>query len=696
VFRQIKHKLKSDKSEIGLPVIACLCAYVLRVTFDVSFDFETRMLFFYSAIVVSAWWSGFKGGMLATFLTVVFDVFLLNDLQIFGDGDLRDFARLGLVSVNGVFISALFWIVKDAVREERLAKERAERSEEKYRALLAESQRIAESLRVSERKYRLVFSASPLPKWIIDRRTLKIVEVNDAAVRHYGYTRDEFLNLSIVDLCFRDDAESLRGHLNEVHSADSRAASSSELSIRHRRRSGEIINAVTYISDLDFDGRPVALIAANDVTSILEAEARLREAKEAADKAKQAAEAANEAKSRFLANMSHEIRTPLGAILGFAELMQDQELTPSDRLNCVSTILRNGEVLSRVINDILDLSKIESDRLEIERIPFNPLELLDEVTALLSLQAQEKGLELSVKSQGPLPMLVLTDPTRLRQILLNIIGNAIKFTARGKVEVRVRSFPKPGTSDRSALEFVVHDTGPGITKEQRKRLFQPFLQADTSTARVYGGTGLGLVLSQRLARALGGDLHLKWSEPGKGSIFAFTVDIGSRDELSEIGMRTEVNILASGADHRVVHGATAWTDPIDIHVLLVEDAPDNRVLVSRFIKAAGARVDCVDNGLEGVMSALSGKYDLVLMDIQMPRMDGFEAVRLLRREGYQGPIVALTAHAMKSDREQCLEAGFDDHLVKPINRKALIETLRRYAPGANPRSKDLSPQPQIH
>lgn len=696
MFDHIRHKLKSDRSEIGLPVIACLCAYVLRVIFDASFDFETRSLFFYSAIVVSAWWSGFKGGIVATVLTVVFDVFFLTDRQTVGVTSPHELARLGLIVFNGAFISVLFMIVKDAVREERLAKERAERSEERYRELLAESQRIAENLRISERKYRLVFSTSPQPKWIFDRKTLKIVDVNDAAVRLYGYTRDEFLNLSITDVCYRDDVAEFRKHLSEVHAPDSDTSSSSEIALRHRKRSGEIINVETNISDLDFDGRAVALMTSNDVTSILEAEARLREAKEAADLAKQAAEAANEAKSRFLANMSHEIRTPLGAILGFAELMRDQVQSESDRLDCISTILRNGEVLSRVINDILDLSKIESERLEIERIAFNPLELLDEVTALLNLQAQEKGLELSVISQGPLPMRVLTDPTRLRQILINIIGNAIKFTARGKVEVRVKSFTKPDSPDRLALEFLVQDTGSGITKEQRERLFQPFLQADTSTTRIYGGTGLGLVLSQRLAQALGGDLYLKWSEPNQGSIFAFTIDIGSREELSDIGLKTELNIGASATDHRVVHGASAWTDPIDIRVLLVEDAPDNRVLVSRFIRATGARIDCVDNGLEGVMSALSGNYDLVLMDIQMPRMDGFEAVRLLRREGYQGPIVALTAHAMKSDREQCLKAGFDDHLVKPLNRKALIETLRRYARNSTQGSQDMSTQPQIH
>lgn len=696
MFDHIRNKLKSDRSEIGLPVVACLIAYALRVTFDASFDFETRTLFFYSAIVVSAWWSGFKGGIVATALTVVFDIFFLTDRHTVDLTSPHEIGRLGLIIFNGLFISVLFMIVKDAVREERLAKERAEKSEEKYRTLLAESQRIAESLRISERKYRLVFSASPQPMWIFDRKTHKIVEVNDAAVRHYGYTRDEFLELEVEELCYRDDVDEFRRRLAENHAPDSVTSSSSEMALRQRKRSGAIINVEAYISDLDFDGRPAALMTCHDVTSILEAEARLREAKEAADRAKQAAEAANEAKSRFLANMSHEIRTPLGAILGFAELMKDQDQTASDRLDCITTILRNGEILSRVINDILDLSKIESDRLEVERIAFNPLEVLDEVTALLNLQAQEKGLELSVISQGPLPMRVLTDPTRLRQILLNIIGNAIKFTAKGKVEVRVRSFSKPDDPDRLALEFLVQDTGSGIAKEQRERLFQPFLQADTSTTRLYGGTGLGLVLSQRLARALGGDLFLKWSEPGQGSIFAIIIDIGSRQEISEIGMKTEVNIGASASDHRVVHGATAWTDPIDINVLLVEDAPDNRVLVSRFIKATGARVECVDNGLEGVMAALTGRYDLVLMDLQMPRMDGFEAVRLLRREGYQGPIVALTAHAMKSDREQCLNVGFDDHLVKPINRKALNETLRRYARNSAQRSQDMSLQPQIH
>lgn len=679
VFDRIKEKICSNRSNIGIPIVACLCAFALRIVLDTSFDIETRSLFFYSAIVISAWWAGLSGGLIATLITVIFDAFFFIDgSRGWSDGP-RELARLSLVGLNGALISFLFMVVRDAVSSERSAKEASEAGEKRYRALAYESSRIARNLRVSEKKYRLIFSSSPQPMWIFDRKTLGIVDVNEAALRHYGYAREEFLKLNIIDLRPQEEVPNLMRHLRENMNNEEFGAPLQAV-LKHRKKTGEIIDVEVAVSNIEYDGRLVALVVVKDITAMLRAETKLREAKEAADTAKLVAEAANQAKTRFLANMSHEIRTPLGAILGFAELMKDPAQTPNDRLDCISTILRNGELLSRVINDILDLSKIESERLEIERIACHPLELLGEVTALLNLQAQEKGLELNiVVSQGTLPKRVLTDPTRLRQILINMIGNAIKFTARGSVEVQIESRPKKDDPGRFVLEFLIRDTGSGISEEQQERLFQPFLQADTSTTRIYGGTGLGLVLSQRLARALGGDLSLQSSQPGQGSTFALTVDIGSQDELNALELKAAHEVKVAHSESRVINGVFAWTDPVDIKVLLVEDAPDNRVLVSRFIKAAGARVECVENGLEGVREALSGCYDLILMDIQMPRMDGFEAVRLLRREGYRKPIVALTAHAMKEDREQCLVAGFDDHLVKPLNRAALLATLRRFA-----------------
>ena len=552
---------------------------------------------------------------------------------------------------------------------------------------LEENRRINEELRASERKYRLVFAASPRPMWIFDRENLQIIDMNEAAVRHYGFTREEFLRLSLLDLRPPEEVPKLLKLLKEAREVEGPYKGL----MKHRKKDGTVFDADVSASWIDYDGRPVGLVAVQDVTVILEVEHRLRQAKETADQAKWAAESSNQAKTRFLANMSHEIRTPLGAILGFAELMKDPNQTPSDRLDCIATILRNGEQLSRVINDILDLSKIESDRLVIERMAFNPLELLEEVTALLNLQAQEKGLELHVTSEGALPLKAMSDPTRLRQILINMIGNAIKFTARGRVEVRVQVASLATDAERVALRFLISDTGPGIPREQQDRLFQPFIQADSSTARIYGGTGLGLVLSLRLARALGGDLILQSSVPGKGSVFALTVDIGSREEIT--------TLQSNSSDKRVSARELAASDlkftakfdessggNLQMKVLLVEDAPDNRVLISRFVKSTGAEIDCVDNGFDGVRSAMRGAYDLVLMDIQMPRMDGFEAVRTLRREGYRRPVVALTAHAMKGDREQCFAAGFDEHLIKPLSRAALVATLHHFAPSEESRA----------
>lgn len=379
-------------------------------------------------------------------------------------------------------------------------------------------------------------------------------------------------------------------------------------------------------------------------------------------RARREAEAANQAKSRFLANMSHEIRTPLGAILGFTELLSDPQMSPSDRCENIEIILRNGRALEKIINDILDLSKIESERLEIESIDFELIPLVKEVIELLRLKFQEKGLSLSLTEEGHLPRQIKADSTRLRQILLNLLGNAIRFTPRGQVELKVAAV---AAGDSLLLKFSCTDSGVGIEPENFEKIFEPFVQADSSTTRKFGGSGLGLAVSRSLARAMGGNLCLQWSEPGKGSCFVLTMQAQlSRPRNAPLTRPT------APAQNRELEG---------IRVLVVDDGLDNLVLIRRFLQHAGATVKTASAGLEALEMAFHEEFDLVLSDIQMPEMDGFELLRRLRERAYARPLIALTAHAMAGDRELSFQHGFAEHLVKPIDRLALIAAVKTHA-----------------
>ncbi len=381
-----------------------------------------------------------------------------------------------------------------------------------------------------------------------------------------------------------------------------------------------------------------------------------------------AADAANRAKSAFLANMSHEIRTPMTAILGYADLLLEPAQAPRDRLDAVQTIRRNGEHLLSIINDILDLSKIEAGRMVIEQIDVDPLTVIEEVFSLMQVRAKGKGLTLVSDLVFPQPVIIRSDPTRLRQILVNLVGNAIKFTETGGVTVRTSFVPAP----QPRMRFSVQDTGIGIDPAALSNLFQPFTQADVSTTRRFGGTGLGLTISQRLATMLGGDIEVE-STPGEGS--TFTVWIGC-ESVSEDDMRFEAPLAESAGQSARSSGEPAR---LSAHILLAEDGPDNQRLISYHLRKAGATVTIAENGRIAVERALAAlregrPFDVILMDMQMPEMDGYTASSLLRAEGFRGPIVALTAHAMSGDRDKCIHAGCSDYLTKPIDRDRLLAT----------------------
>ncbi len=381
---------------------------------------------------------------------------------------------------------------------------------------------------------------------------------------------------------------------------------------------------------------------------------------------------ANRAKSAFLANMSHEVRTPMTAILGFADALAERGGSDAERLEIVDTIRRNGRHLLAIVDDVLDISKIESGRLEVEHVPCSLVGLVEETAALLRVRAQQKGISLSVDWRFPLAAQVRTDPVRVRQILTNLVGNSVKFTDSGGVRVTVWMSGIDGSTPRVHVE--VADDGIGIRHEAIGRLFEPFVQADSSTTRRFGGTGLGLAISRRLAELLGGGIEAE-SMPGRGSRFRVTLDPGRLDDADWL---YELPARRSAPEPRAPEGERT---PLAGRVLLAEDTRDTRVLLQHLLSRVGLAVEFAEHGREALEKALaadaSGEpFDVILMDMQMPVMDGYEATRALRASGYERPILALTAHAMAGEREKCLAAGCDDYATKPIDRVRLLALVR--------------------
>ncbi|MGD9646581.1 MAG: response regulator [Pirellulales bacterium] len=374
---------------------------------------------------------------------------------------------------------------------------------------------------------------------------------------------------------------------------------------------------------------------------------------------------ASRAKGEFLARMSHEIRTPLNSILGYAELMR-RGVAPEEHETFIETIHSSGQHLLSLIDDILDLSKIEAGRMNFERVRCSPHQVISEVLSLLRVRAHEKGLSLDCRWTSGVPETILTDPARLRQLLVNLVGNAIKFTDRGGVSL-VASISMERPDPRFVIE--VRDTGIGIPQQRHESIFLPFEQGDGSATRRFGGTGLGLAISRCLAEGLGGEITVD-SELGRGSVFRLTIDTGPLDD---------VRMLESPPTEALSSGETRARERVrrlaGARVLLVEDGETNRQLIRLVLEEAGVEVVCAENGLEGLSLASRDKFDLILMDMQMPLMDGYAATCRLRERGCQLPIIALTAHAMRGDKEKCFAAGCSGYLTKPVNIDALLSTV---------------------
>lgn len=430
--------------------------------------------------------------------------------------------------------------------------------------------------------------------------------------------------------------------------------------------------------------RDLALNELKDRTENLEL--TRRELEEKAERLKQAntdAEAASRAKSEFLANMSHEIRTPMTAVLGYTDLLIEESWGRPGSIQLLDVIKRNGHYLLELINDILDLSKIESGNLSIETIQFPLLEKLKEIQSLMKVRAEHQELYFKLSFNGTIPIEIQSDPTRLKQILINLIGNAIKFTPDGG-KISVETSYLNSTSEEPLLEFKIRDTGIGMTAEQVDMLYQPFVQADSSTTRKFGGTGLGLAISKRLAEMLGGDLNCE-SVPGEGTVFTLTISIGNpeplkfhekpEDDFKLVPVIPQNPELPEVDSERMNRGTC--------NVLLAEDGVDNQRLISTLLKKEKTHVVLAENGDIAVRRALhaeqQGKpFDVILMDMSMPILDGYGATRKLRELGIETPIIALTAHAMTGDRQKCINAGCTDYATKPVNREKIRNIIQQY------------------
>jgi signal transduction histidine kinase/DNA-binding response OmpR family regulator len=513
----------------------------------------------------------------------------------------------------------------------------------------------------AEERYLLSTSAAQIGTWELNTETDEL-NCSDIKLRLFGLEqkRGQIMRADIFDRIHPDD--------RVVFEAELQKTIVSGLPFSQQFR---VILPGGHVHWLDTKAK-ASFNERGQVTGIFGVDVDISAQKLASDdlrRAKEDADAANVLKSEFLANMSHEIRTPMTAILGFAELLMNEKLSEQARLDFAARIRSNGDHLLHLIDDILDLSKFEAGRVPTEKIDFSLVETITDALISVRPLAERKDLELKFETDGPVPRLINSDPHRLRQIVLNLVGNAIKFTTTGFVRVITRYNDGTVTID-------VEDTGVGLNPEQSSRLFRAFQQADSSVTRKFGGTGLGLALSKRIAEALGGSLTLSGSVPGKGSVF--TLRIRAAANVSAGMNVTSVNDLVITKIAPQVHVAIAADAKAvleGVSILLVEDSVDNEALMRLYLEAAGANVTSAHNGQEAIDKATDASFNVVLMDVQMPGMDGLEATRRLREQGYSTPIIALTAHALPEEIEKSIAAGCDQHVTKPIGRIDLIRAV---------------------
>lgn len=385
------------------------------------------------------------------------------------------------------------------------------------------------------------------------------------------------------------------------------------------------------------------------------------------DQLRRQADAANVAKSQFLANMSHEIRTPLAAVMSFAEMIASDKFAEDERDEMINMIKKNGDLLLRLIDDILDIARIETSKVDIDQAPLAFVPLLNDVKTTLTPKAEEKGIGLKFQISSSCDTNYQSDPTRIKQVLLNIIGNAIKFTSQGDVVVQIDAKPDDASGTRDIVRILVQDAGIGISPDHQVKLFAAFTQADTSTRRQFGGSGLGLMISKSLAQAMGGDVRLVRSGPEFGSLFEITFRL----------VRTQQDVSSTGTATPTSGATNSGPDFSGKKILIVDDYPENLVILQLYLRPTKADLTLVQSGTEALQVIQDNKlaFDIVLMDIQMPKMDGHTTTRAIRAFDKETPIIAVTAHASVPEREKCLHSGCNAVLTKPLNREKLLRSL---------------------
>lgn len=519
------------------------------------------------------------------------------------------------------------------------------------------------------------------------KKTLESLDPNGAVPKHVRDTFDRLVvGVMLVDVRDRIilmnrmftsavgfDGDQMVGK-NPSSLAWIREDTSQEFPWTESKRTGEMVSG--RVLHLQVEGRRLIFnvnstpIIGSGVMITFEDITQLEENKIELAKARDAAEAANQSKSAFLANMSHEIRTPMNAVLGFTEVLRRNiERDEEKRRQHLNTIHSSGTHLLNLINDILDLSKIEAGRLEVESIACELHRVIADVVTVMRVRADEKNISLDYEFDGQIPATIESDPARLRQVLTNLVGNAIKFTEQGGVRIVTKLVHE---LDRPQMMIQVIDTGIGMSEAGAAKIFDPFSQADASVTRRFGGTGLGLSISKRFAEALGGAVTVS-SQVGVGSVFTVTIDTGSLDGIAMITPNSsELETVLDDEEHLAINLP-------NMRVLLVDDGEENRQLMSLILEEAGTTYQTAENGLEAVQLATEQDWDVILMDMQMPVMDGYTATRTLRDQGYDKPIVALTAHAMQHAEQECRDAGCSGFITKPINFDRLIATLAEIA-----------------
>lgn len=523
--------------------------------------------------------------------------------------------------------------------------------------------RAEETLRESETKFRTLYDSTGDAVMLLDEKGF--FDCNGSALKLFGCTsKNEFCSKHPADLSPPTQPDG-RNSMEYVTSNIEVAVKEGSYRFEHlhRRTDGTDFPAEVLLNSLELNGKKVLQGVVRDITANKQAEDELR-------KAKKQAESVNEAKSQFLANMSHEIRTPMNAIMGFSQILAEEKLTDEQRDN-VNIISESSKHLLNVINDILDFSKVEAGKLDIKMSECSLRHLFTTIKSMIRpVVLKKEGFKFEIRQDGGLPANISTDYGRLQQCLINLVNNAVKFTEKGHVYLNVSLEDK---NDQPYIRFDIEDTGIGIPAEKQKEIFESFTQVDTGHSRKYGGTGLGLAITKQLAKLLGGELTLT-SQEGKGSVFSLVIpaglDVTKQPPLDRYCVTDDINIIEEKTGRSEFLG----------RVLVAEDIETNQILAKSLLNKMGLEVTIAKDGKEAVQEALSHEFDLIFMDIQMPNMNGYEAAQTLKKQGITTPIIAMTACAMKEDAQKCIDAGCDDYLPKPIDRRELLKKIREYLP----------------